>query len=72
MTIEKQQEWNNWLQYSLTNQRELSVPMLKFRRKLTDEEINYTESILKSHYIIHPQFMIDHYGDSVCFCYRKI
>lgn len=59
MTNEKKQEWNNWLHYSLTNQRELRVATLKFRRKLTGEEISYIESILKSHYIIHPQFMID-------------
>lgn len=72
MTTEKQQEWNNWLHYSLTNERELSVPTLKFRSKLTNEKISYIESVLKNHYIIHPQFMIDHYGDSICFCYRNI
>lgn len=39
MTTEKQQKWNNWLHYSLTNQRKLSVPTLKFRSKLTNEKL---------------------------------
>jgi len=72
MTTEKKQEWNNWLHQSLINQRYSWVAELKFRRKLNDEEINHIESVLKNHYIMHPKFMIDHYGDSVCFCFRKI
>ena len=72
MTTEKQQEWNNWLHETIHNQWNLNVPQLKFRRKLVDEEISHIELVLKTHYMIHPQFMIDHYGDSVCFCYRKI
>lgn len=72
MTPKKQQEWNNWIHKSLTNQIDLTIPILKFRRKLIDEEMKYIEKILKEYYIIHPNFMIDHYGDSICFCLRKV
>ena len=72
MTPEKQQEWNNWIHNQLKNRRDEFAPQLKFRRKLSNEELEYVTKLLKEYYIIHPNFMTDHYGDTVCFCLWKL